>query len=83
MTTAAMPLIGASSKVESWDAIDWRAIKQQVQRLQMRIAKATRARWCATPRRTKIALTASLGFFTYYVNGPMRISSLHKMCDGL
>jgi RNA-directed DNA polymerase len=44
MTTAVKPLIGASSKVASWDAIDWRAIKQQVQRLQMRIAKAARER---------------------------------------
>ncbi|MFM0069321.1 reverse transcriptase N-terminal domain-containing protein, partial [Paraburkholderia aspalathi] len=44
MTTAATPLIGASPKVASWDAIDWRAIEQQVQRLQLRIAKATRER---------------------------------------
>jgi RNA-directed DNA polymerase len=44
MTTAAWPLIGASPKVGNWDAIDWRAIEQQVQRLQMRIAKATRER---------------------------------------
>ena len=39
MTTAATPLIGASPKVASWDAIDWRAIEQQVQRLQIRTAK--------------------------------------------
>ncbi|CAB3810465.1 reverse transcriptase N-terminal domain-containing protein [Paraburkholderia fynbosensis] len=44
MTTAVKPLFGASSKVASWDAIDWHAIKQQVQRLQMRIAKAARER---------------------------------------
>jgi len=44
MTTAAKPLIGASSKVANWDAINWRAIEQQVKRLQMRIAKATRER---------------------------------------
>ena len=44
MTTAAKPLIGASSKVANWDAINWRAIEQQVKRLQMRIAKAARER---------------------------------------
>lgn len=44
MTTAAKPLIGASSHAEKWDAINWRATEQQVQRLQMRIAKATRER---------------------------------------
>jgi RNA-directed DNA polymerase len=46
MTTAAKPLLGASSKVANWDAINWRAIERQVKRLQMRIAKATReGRW--------------------------------------
>lgn len=47
MTTAAdRLLLGASSKAAQWDAIDWRAIEQQVLRLQMRIAKATREqRW--------------------------------------
>ena len=46
MATAAKPLIGASSKVAEWDAINWRIIKRQVQRLQIRIAKATReGRW--------------------------------------
>ena len=44
MTTAVKPLIGASSKVASWDAIDWRAIKQQVQRLQMRISEGVTGR---------------------------------------
>ena len=44
MTTAVDPMIGASSKVVHWDAIDWRTIERQVQRLQMRIAKATRER---------------------------------------
>jgi RNA-directed DNA polymerase len=44
MTTAAKPLIGASSKVANWEAINWRTIEQQVKRLQMRIAKATRER---------------------------------------
>ena len=44
MTTTAKPLIGASSEAANWDAIDWRAIEQQMQRLQMRIAKATRER---------------------------------------
>jgi len=46
MTTADKPLIGASSKTAEWDAINWRVIKRNVQRLQMRIAKATReGRW--------------------------------------
>ena len=44
MTTAAKPVIGASSKVANWDAIKWRTIEQQVKRLQMRIAKAARER---------------------------------------
>ncbi len=43
MTTTAKPLIGASSTCfTSWDAIDWRKVKKQVKRLQMRIAKAVR-----------------------------------------
>ena len=46
MMTAAIPLVSASSKVANWDDIDWRSIEQQVKRLQMRIAKATReGRW--------------------------------------
>jgi len=46
MTTAAKPVLGASSKVANWDAINWRTIERQVKRLQMRIAKATReGRW--------------------------------------
>ena len=44
MTTAARPMVGAPPKVGNWDAINWRAVEQQVQRLQMRIAKATRER---------------------------------------
>lgn len=43
MTTMALPLMGASSTcVDDWEAIDWSRVKQQVKRLQMRIAKATR-----------------------------------------
>ncbi|WP_409526567.1 group II intron reverse transcriptase/maturase [Nitrincola sp. MINF-07-Sa-05] len=46
MTATVKPLIGASFKAAQWDAINWRPIEQQVQRLQMRIAKATREqRW--------------------------------------
>ena len=41
MTTAAT-LLGASSPSSSWDAINWRTLQEHVQRLQMRIAKATR-----------------------------------------
>ena len=43
MTTAVnIPLLGASSKAVQWNAINWHSIKRQVQRLQKRIAKATR-----------------------------------------
>jgi RNA-directed DNA polymerase len=46
MTTTVLPPLGASSPPSSWDAIDWRTISHGVQRLQMRIAKATReGRW--------------------------------------
>ena len=46
MTTGASLLIGASSADPSWDAIDWQTAERSVRRLQMRIAKATRAgRW--------------------------------------
>jgi hypothetical protein len=42
MTTAAKPMFGASPPEVHWDAIDWQTIERHVQRLQMRIAKATR-----------------------------------------
>ena len=46
MTNAAEPRIGASPPEGHWDAIDWQTIEEQVLRLQMRIAKATReGRW--------------------------------------
>lgn len=46
MTTTALPPLGASSTHSGWDAIDWQPIIDGVQRLQMRIAKATReGRW--------------------------------------
>jgi len=46
MTTTAAPPLGASSPFSIWDAIDWQPIIEGVQRLQMRIAKATReGRW--------------------------------------
>jgi RNA-directed DNA polymerase len=46
MTTAASPLIGASSIDLTWDAINWQSMQRSVRRLQMRIAKATReSRW--------------------------------------
>ncbi|NHB98933.1 group II intron reverse transcriptase/maturase, partial [Photorhabdus stackebrandtii] len=44
MTTAGKPVTGASFEAIHWDVINWRAIEQQVRRLQMRIAKATRER---------------------------------------
>lgn len=37
-------LSGASSAGAKWDAIDWQTVKAQVNRLQTRIAKATRER---------------------------------------
>ena len=46
MTSAEEPRIGASPPEGRWDAIDWQTIEEQVLRLQMRIAKATReGRW--------------------------------------
>ena len=46
MTSAEKPRIGASPPEGRWDAIDWQTIEEQVRRLQMRIAKATReGRW--------------------------------------
>jgi RNA-directed DNA polymerase len=46
MTTTVLPPFGASSPASIWDAIDWRPLIECVQRLQMRIAKATReGRW--------------------------------------
>ncbi len=46
MTTTATSLLGAPSTSSSWEAVDWRTIKKEVLRLQMRIAKATReGRW--------------------------------------
>ncbi|MBF0552032.1 MAG: reverse transcriptase N-terminal domain-containing protein [Deltaproteobacteria bacterium] len=44
MTTMALPSVGASSACPEWDAIDWPTALKQVQRLQMRIAKAARER---------------------------------------
>ena len=44
MTTGASLLIGASSADLCWDAIDWQTAERSVRRLQVRIAKATRAR---------------------------------------
>ncbi|WP_414477560.1 group II intron reverse transcriptase/maturase [Photorhabdus khanii] len=44
MTAAGKPVTGASFEAIHWDVINWRAIEQQVRRLQMRIAKATRER---------------------------------------
>jgi RNA-directed DNA polymerase len=46
MTTTVLPPFGASSAPSRWDAINWQPINKGVQRLQMRIAKATReGRW--------------------------------------
>jgi RNA-directed DNA polymerase len=43
MTAVARPMPGASPTCNhSWDAINWHQVKQQVHRLQMRIAKAVR-----------------------------------------
>ena len=46
MTSTATPSLGASSTALHWDSIDWPSLEGHVRRLQMRIAKATRAgRW--------------------------------------
>ncbi|HVV69930.1 MAG TPA: group II intron reverse transcriptase/maturase [Gammaproteobacteria bacterium] len=42
MTAMAQPLTGASSPTVIWDSICWKAVETLVNRLQMRIAKATR-----------------------------------------
>jgi RNA-directed DNA polymerase len=42
MTAMVTPLTGAPSDFVNWDAIDWPTVVEQVKRLQMRIAKATR-----------------------------------------
>lgn len=45
MTTMALPMIGASStRINLWDSINWAPIENLVNRLQMRIAKATKER---------------------------------------
>lgn len=45
MTTKALPLLGASStKIMLWQTVNWQPIEKLVNRLQMRIAKATRER---------------------------------------
>ena len=40
MTAAAISLTGASPTSEGWDSINWNIIESEVNRLQMRIAKA-------------------------------------------
>lgn len=40
MTVAAILATGASSSSASWDSIDWKTVKAEVRRLQIRIAKA-------------------------------------------
>lgn len=40
MTAAVTPLTGASPTSEGWDSINWKIIETEVNRLQMRIAKA-------------------------------------------
>jgi RNA-directed DNA polymerase len=45
MTTMALPMIGASSaKFSLWESINWTPMEELVNRLQMRIAKATKKR---------------------------------------
>lgn len=59
MTTAASPMLGASSEAERWNAISWRTLEQQTQRLQMRIAKAVRERRWGKVRALQWLLTHS------------------------
>ena len=42
-TESAMNQVGAVSGVTDWHAADWRAVNQNVRRLQARIVKATQA----------------------------------------
>jgi RNA-directed DNA polymerase len=45
-TESAMNQVGAVSRVTDWHSADWRAVNQNVRRLQARIVKATQAkRW--------------------------------------
>jgi len=58
MTTAAT-LIGAASSSSGFNAINWQDIKKYVQRLQMRIAKATREGRCGKVNALQWLLTHS------------------------
>ena len=45
-TESAMNQVGAVSRVADWHSTDWRAVNQNMRRLQARIVKATQAkRW--------------------------------------
>ena len=59
MTTAVHPSVGASSATSKWDAIDWRRAENEVRRLQMRIAKATREQRHGKARALQWLLTHS------------------------
>jgi RNA-directed DNA polymerase len=60
MTTKVQPMIGAPSACLAWESIQWKTVNQQVRRLQMRIAKATREEKHGKAKSLQWILTHSL-----------------------
>ena len=77
MTTTVTPLLGASSTSSSWEAVDWRTIQKEVLRLQMRIAKATRARRWGKVKALQWLLTHSSSAKLLAVRRVVRNSGRH------
>jgi RNA-directed DNA polymerase len=60
MTTTAPPLLGAPpASAQEWEALDWAALHRQVQRLQVRIAKAVKENRFGRVRALQWVLTHS------------------------
>jgi RNA-directed DNA polymerase len=60
MATTAKPLIGAPPALaKEWESLDWTALHRQVQRLQVRIAKAVKEKRCGRVRSLQWLLTHS------------------------
>ncbi len=60
MATTAMPLIGAPPALaKEWESLNWTAISNQVQRLQVRIAKAVKEKRYGRVRSLQWLLTHS------------------------
>lgn len=68
MTAVEKSLTGASSSAATWDSIDWKIIKSEVHRLQMRIAKAIREGRHGKVRSLQWLLTHSLNAKLLAVN---------------